>query len=105
MNYLLSVVFYTIDPQTPQTAINNILNDFESVNFVQSEKLRCMSRHQNPSMVSPHDGHLNLAQSGHYNFATTGAVRPRYVMVNPNRRNLPAELHLAKLFLLFYDKK
>lgn len=37
----------------------------------QREKLRCMSRHQDPSMVNLRDGHLNLAQGGHYNFAVT----------------------------------
>lgn len=65
-----------------QTPVDNVLNDFESVNFVQSEKLRCMSRHQNPSMVSLRDGHLNLAHGGHYNFATTILVRIMYIMLN-----------------------
>lgn len=32
-----------------QTTVYNILNGFESVNFIQSEKIRCVSRHQNPS--------------------------------------------------------
>lgn len=27
--------------------VDNILNDFKSVNFIQREKLRCMSRHWN----------------------------------------------------------
>ncbi len=65
-----------------QAPVDNILNDFKSVNFIQSKKLRCMSRHQNPSMVSLHDGHLNLAQSGHYNFAITLLVRIMYIMLN-----------------------
>lgn len=30
-----------------------------------------MSCHQNPSMMNLRDGHLNLAQNGHYNFAST----------------------------------
>ena len=30
-----------------------------------------MSRNQNPLRVNLRDGHLNLAQNGHYNFATT----------------------------------
>ena len=29
-----------------------------------------------------HDGHLNLAQSGHYNFAVTIKVRIMYIMLN-----------------------
>ncbi|RSV80464.1 hypothetical protein EGH56_23640 [Klebsiella aerogenes] len=29
-----------------------------------------------------HDGHLNLAQSGHYNFAVTTTVRIIYLMLN-----------------------
>ncbi len=29
-----------------------------------------------------HDGHLNLAQSGHYNFAVTLIVRAIYLMLN-----------------------
>lgn len=35
-------------------------------------------------MVSLHDGHLNLAQSGHYNFAVTQYVRIIYLMLNGN---------------------
>lgn len=35
-----------------QTPVDNVLNDFESVNFIQSENVRCMSRYQNPSMVN-----------------------------------------------------
>ena len=35
-----------------QTPVDNVLNDFESVNFVQSENVRCMSRYQNLSMVN-----------------------------------------------------
>ena len=46
------------------------MNDLESVNFIQSEKLRCESRHGNPYLII-HAGHLNLAQGGHYNFAVT----------------------------------
>ena len=41
-----------------------------------------MSRQQNPSMVSLRDGHLNLAQSGDYNFAVTNAVRITKIMLN-----------------------
>ncbi len=46
------------------------------------KKLRCVSRHQNPSMVNLRDGHLNLAQSGHYNFAVIPLVRIMYIMLN-----------------------
>ncbi len=56
---------------------HNVLNDLEPVNFIQSEKLRCMSRHQNSSMVSLRDGHFNLAIDGHYNFAATIFVYPK----------------------------
>ena len=35
-----------------QTPVDNVLNDFESVNFIQSKKLRRMSRHQNLSMLN-----------------------------------------------------
>ncbi|MCU3141293.1 hypothetical protein N8T02_24580, partial [Enterobacter asburiae] len=49
-------------------------NDFESVNFIQCEKLRCESRHGNPYLII-HAGHLNLAIIGHYNFATTTYVK------------------------------
>ncbi|GJL36304.1 hypothetical protein TUM17576_31240 [Enterobacter hormaechei] len=41
-----------------QMPVDDILNDFESVNFIQSKKLRCMSRHQNPLRVNLRDGHL-----------------------------------------------
>lgn len=41
-----------------QMPVHDILNDFESVNFIQSKKLRCMSRHQNPLRVNLRDGHL-----------------------------------------------
>ncbi|MEM0567947.1 hypothetical protein AAG912_02860 [Salmonella enterica] len=34
--------------QCGQTPVDNVLNDFESVNFVQSEKLRCVCRHRIP---------------------------------------------------------
>ncbi|WNV02894.1 hypothetical protein RS584_10630 [Enterobacter sp. DTU_2021_1002640_1_SI_PRY_ASU_LCPMC_013] len=68
--------------QCGQTLDDNVLNDFESVNFVHSEKLRCGCRHQNPSMVNLRDGHLNLAQNGHYNFAITTLVRIMYIMLN-----------------------
>ncbi|SAB82170.1 Uncharacterised protein [Enterobacter hormaechei] len=53
-----------------QTPVDDVLNDLESVNFIQSEKLRCESRHGNPYLII-HAGHLNLAIIGHYNFATT----------------------------------
>lgn len=33
-------------------------------------------------MVNLHDGHLNLAHSGHYNLATTTIVRIIYLMLN-----------------------
>ena len=36
-----------------QSPVDNVLNDFESVNFIQSENVRCMRRYQNPSMVNP----------------------------------------------------
>lgn len=49
--------------------------------FLQSEKLRCESRHGNPYLII-HAGHLNLAQSGHYNFATTILVHTILVMLN-----------------------
>ncbi|WP_222859426.1 hypothetical protein, partial [Klebsiella oxytoca] len=39
------------------------------------------SRHGNPYLII-HGGHLNLAQSGHYNFATTKLVRVIIVMLN-----------------------
>lgn len=68
--------------QWGQTPVDNVLNDFESVNFVQSEKLRCVCRHQNPSIVNLRDGHLNLAQNGHYNFAVTPLVRITKIMLN-----------------------
>lgn len=58
--------------QCGQTPLDNVLNDFESINFVQSEKLRCVCRHQNPWMVNLLDGNLNL---GHYNFAVTNYVK------------------------------
>lgn len=61
-----------------QMPVDDVLNDFESVNFIQSEKLRCMSRHQDPSVVNLRDGHLNLAQGGHYNFATTTFVKAHW---------------------------
>ncbi|BCH44529.1 hypothetical protein KAM260_24200 [Klebsiella pneumoniae] len=35
-----------------QTPVDNVLNHFESVNFVQSENVRRMSRHQNLSMLN-----------------------------------------------------
>lgn len=54
-----------------QMPVDEILNDFESVNFIKSKKLRCMSRHQNPLKVNLCDGHLHLAQNKHYNFAVT----------------------------------
>ncbi|RCG79154.1 hypothetical protein CSB66_4845 [Enterobacter hormaechei] len=57
-----------------QTPVDDILNDFESVNFIQCEKLRCESRHGNPYLII-HAGHLNLAIIGHYNFATTTYVK------------------------------
>lgn len=44
-----------------ETPVDNVLNYFESVNFIQSEKLRCVSRHQNLTMVNLRDGHLNLS--------------------------------------------
>lgn len=31
-----------------QTPVDNVMNDLESVNFIQSKNLRCMIRHQNP---------------------------------------------------------
>lgn len=65
-----------------QTQVDNILNDLESVNFIQSEKLRCMRRHQNRSMPNLHDGHLNLAQPGHDKFAVTKSVRITKIMLN-----------------------
>jgi len=62
--------------------VDHILNDFKSVNFIQSKKLRGISRHQNPSMVNLRDGHLNLSQYGHYNFAVTKLVRITKIMLN-----------------------
>ena len=32
-----------------------------------------------------HDGHLNLAQGGHYNFATTASLRLMRFMLNINQ--------------------
>ena len=43
-----------------QMPVDDVLNDFESVNLIQSAKLRCMSRHENPLIVNLRDGHLNL---------------------------------------------
>lgn len=62
-----------------QTPVDNVLNDFESVNFIQSENVRCMSRYQNPSMVNLR---VNLSRSWPYNLATTIKVRIMYIMLN-----------------------
>ncbi|QWU07991.1 hypothetical protein KP007_13055 [Raoultella ornithinolytica] len=54
---------------------DNIVNDFESVNFIQSEKLRCM----NNASESLDGEEYGL---GHYSFATTSLVRIMYIMLN-----------------------
>ncbi|BBS82387.1 ISSod13 [Klebsiella quasipneumoniae] len=41
-----------LEEKSGLTPVDNVLNDFESVNFIQSENVRCMSRYQNPSMVN-----------------------------------------------------
>lgn len=41
--------------------LNNVLNGYELINFVNSEKLRRMIGHKNPSIVTLPSGHLNLA--------------------------------------------
>ncbi|EGY9191445.1 hypothetical protein PF334_002153 [Salmonella enterica] len=46
-----------------QTPVDNVLNDFESVNFVQSEKLRCMSRHYPPGIFDSQMKMIHLVLS------------------------------------------
>lgn len=51
------------------------LTDFTLSLFIfQCKKLRSISRHVTPLMVILRDGHLNLTQSGYYNFAITNGV-------------------------------